>query len=36
MEAEWYINYTKEPYSFDVYLGEPTGNFISSTYSVIS
>jgi Leucine-rich repeat (LRR) protein len=28
-EAWWYINYTKEPYSFDVYLGESTGNFIS-------
>nr|CAB3498924.1 unnamed protein product [Digitaria exilis] len=27
-EDGWYIYYTKEPYSFDVYLGESTGNFI--------
>nr|CAB3493645.1 unnamed protein product [Digitaria exilis] len=26
--AEWYIYYTKEPYSFDAYLGESTGDFI--------
>ncbi|KAF8681848.1 hypothetical protein HU200_045292 [Digitaria exilis] len=24
----WYIHYTKEPYSFDAYLGESTGDFI--------
>jgi hypothetical protein len=27
-EAEWYIYYTKEPYSFNAYLGESTGDFI--------
>ena len=27
-EEEWYIYYTKEPYSFDAYLGESTGDFI--------
>ncbi|CAL4926742.1 unnamed protein product [Urochloa decumbens] len=32
-EAEWYIYYTKEPYSFEAYLGEFTGNF---TFHVLS
>ena len=27
-EENWYIYYTKEPYSFDAYLGESTGDFI--------